>query len=228
MQLNTFIQKVSYAVKGLDDDAPALGSDDWIYWVSILNTKKDELYVDTSKQWDETYEVIDLGTVSADAAPTFDLDDSFLAPANSCYILDAEDRRHDFTFVKPQEATSDKQQVFIAGRDPKTLYFSKAIVDSDTFVGGTLYLPAYVLPDDVDPTNGRKNIPLPDANWGVYAVAAEVAASDLSYEDKAPDLQARANNLYSIMTKNTRRGTYGNPRTSKTRTVRIGERHSTR
>lgn len=228
MNLNTFIQRVSYRLQGLDDDAPQAGTDAWNYWVDTLNMKKDELYADVTKQWSNTYQVLELGTVAAGTEVTFDLDETFLSAASTCYVIDLNGQRHDFQIVKPQEIDIYTQQVFIAGEDPELLYFSKEVKTDDQIVGGTLYLPAYVLPDDILPTQTTATINLPDPNWGVYTVAAEIAAGDLTYEAKEPNLTAKANNLYSLMTRNSRRGTYGNPRRSKTSVVRIGERRSNR
>jgi hypothetical protein len=228
MTLTTFMQQVSYAFRALEDDAPGLGTPDWIYWTSILNLKKDELYRDVSKQFPETYQVLNLGTITASAAPSFDLDDNFLSASDTAYVIDTAGTRYEFDIIKAQERDPNKQQVFISGLDPKTLYFTKAIAANAGYVGGTLFLPAYIMPDDVSATNGSATIPLPNPYWGVYAVAGEVAANDLSYEDKAPDLNAKANNLFNMMVKQNIRGTFANPRKSRTNVIKIGQRHSRR
>lgn len=51
MTLQNFIPAVCYALKGTDDTAPALGDDDWNYWVTVANRKKDEMYDDTKQAW---------------------------------------------------------------------------------------------------------------------------------------------------------------------------------
>jgi hypothetical protein len=55
MTLLQALDKINYFLRGLDDDAPAIASDEANYWVSILNSKKDELYQDTGKQWSFIY-----------------------------------------------------------------------------------------------------------------------------------------------------------------------------
>jgi len=53
--LTQAITKISYALRGTDDDAPASGTDEYTYWLSLLNSKKDELYYDVGKQWSFIY-----------------------------------------------------------------------------------------------------------------------------------------------------------------------------
>lgn len=229
MTLQNFITRVNYRLRGTDDDAPTAATDEYTYWVDTLNMKKDELYQDVAKQWSNTYQVLALGTIAASTEPTFDLDDTFLSAANKAYVIDTNNQRHPLDIIKAQEDVDDsKQQVFVAGQDPQTLYFTKAIIAGDSLIGGTLYLPAYVMPDDVSATSATAFIPIPDPNWAVLAVAAELAGNDLTYEDRAPDLNAKANNLYKLMTKKSSRGTYGNPRKTPYNMTRIGERRSRR
>jgi hypothetical protein len=51
MTLSEAISRINYALRGTDDDAPAASSDEFNYWLSLLNRKKDELYFDVGKQW---------------------------------------------------------------------------------------------------------------------------------------------------------------------------------
>lgn len=221
MILQDFINRVNYALRGVDDEAPTLGSDEWIYWVDTLNRKKDELYLDTTKNWATTYQVANLGAVQASTTPTYELEDEFINPANMAYILTSTGARREYKIIKPEESTTNTQAVYIAGTDPQTLYFSQAIVTGDDIINGTLYLPGYYMPEDVLPTNANALIPLPDANWGVMAVAAELAFGDITYEDKTENLNAKANGLYNQMVMRNRKGTYGNTRQSPTYVNRI-------
>lgn len=212
MQVSDFIQEVNDALRGVDDDAPSSGTDEFNYWLRIANRLRRNLYRDASKQWAATFEVLELGAVSATTEATFDLDDEVISPASTCYVLTSEGHRHDFEIIKPQEVNYSKQQVYIAGRDPQTLYFTKEITSDDQIVGGTLYLPGYVMPEDF--TNENETIIIDDPDWLITATAAKIAFNDLTYEDKYPDLNSEANSLYNQMVKNNRRGTYGNPRKS--------------
>lgn len=51
MTFSEALTRISYALRGTDDDAPTFGDDESNHWLSILNRKKDELYYDVGKQW---------------------------------------------------------------------------------------------------------------------------------------------------------------------------------
>lgn len=73
MDVSTFLQRVNYAFRGTDDDAPDIGDDDANFWISTLNRKKNELYRDTSKQWRTTYKAqapVEPGTVATAGTTT--------------------------------------------------------------------------------------------------------------------------------------------------------------
>jgi hypothetical protein len=57
MTLSEAITRINYALRGTDDDPPTSG-DEFDYWVSLLNRKKDELYEDTSRQWSFIYSAL--------------------------------------------------------------------------------------------------------------------------------------------------------------------------
>lgn len=219
-----FIQYVNDALRGADDDPPASGTDEYDLWMRTASRLNRTRARDISKQWRSDYQVLNLGTITASSTPTFDLDDTFLGAAAGVYAINpTTDARTDFVLIQPQNTDYLNQAVYIAGNDPQVLTFTKEITSSENYVGATLYLPAYVLPDDI--TADGDTIVCDDPDWLVVATAAKIAFSDITYEDKTADLNAEANFLYSQMTKNNRRGTAGNPRTSRYNTVRIGERH---
>lgn len=73
MDVTTAISGISYALRGTDDDAPLVGSDEWTYWLSVLNRKKDELYRDLTKQWPESFLLdtpVEKGTVATTGTTT--------------------------------------------------------------------------------------------------------------------------------------------------------------
>lgn len=218
MTLAEFIIKVNYALRGTDDDAPTSGTD-YDYWVSVGNTKKDELYRDSGQDWSESYEERSLGNIAAGTQPSFELEKDFLGPVKQVYVVLANGARVYYDIVKPQEATRWCREVYIAGRNPETLTFSNDIADADQIVGGELFLPGHWLPKNV--AKAGDTIPVPDPNWLVMATAAEIAFNDLTYEDKFPDLQGKANNLYKLMTRRNRRGIHGRGRQSPYHVQRI-------
>lgn len=228
MIVTDFLTLVNDSFRGTDDVAPTVGTDDANYWLRTASRIKRSLYRDVARQWDSTYQVLSLGTISVSAAPSFSLPAGYLGAASSCYVIDTSGSRHDFAIVEAQDGNYLKQAVFIAGQNPQNLFFTKAITANEGYVGGTLYLPAYVLPANIDGTSGSNTVAVDDPDWLAVATAAKLAFSDITYEEKAPDLQAEANALYKQMLSTNRRGTAGNPRKSRYNVTRIGQRHSAR
>lgn len=202
MELQTAIPLINYALRGTDDDAPEAGTDDYNHWVAILNRKKDEFFRDASANWVDDYEVRSVGTITASAALSFDLDTDFLFPtgdsdASGVYVVDTDGNRHDLTLVKPNERSRFNQAVFIAGMNPRKLYFTAEITATDQLVGGELFISGHFLPSDL--AEATDMLPFPDPQWGVLATAAELADKDLVYEEKYEMLLEKANNLYRQM-----------------------------
>lgn len=222
MTLAQFILNTNYALKGTDDDPPTVGDDDYVYWVTVLNRKKNELYDDSERNWQSAWKEGDsVGTIAEDSALSFELDDSFINPAEKAFIITSDGQYHYFDVIKPQERDRRYQQVYIAGINPQVLYLTAPVLEGDRLIGGELFLPGFYRPADVSATRTAAIIPLPDPNWGVMAVAAQIAFNDITYEDKFNDLNGQANNLYRQMARKNSRGVYGNPRISKTSVKRI-------
>lgn len=225
MTLSELITRVNYALRGTDDDTPTVGDDDWVYWTSLANRKKDEMYDDPNQDWASAFSTISVGTISVSSAPSFTLDhdslDTLLRPSDQVYVIDSDSNYTYYDLVKPQERDRTVRQIYLAGRNPQTLYFTNAIVTNEAIVGGTLYLPGYYRPADIDNTDESAVIPVDDPNWLALAVAAEVAFNDITYEDKFADLSGKANVLYHNMARKNRKGTYRHPRTTPYNVQRI-------
>jgi hypothetical protein len=220
---DSFISLVNYNLRGTDDDAPIEGDEDYVYWLAILKMKLQDMYEDPNKHYPNTFQVLELGTVAAKAVPSFDLDEGFLDVANQAYIIDNRGMRSDFDVVKPEEVDVNTKAFYIAGEDPQVLYFTREIPADSSFVGGKLYLPAFVVPDM--PSKPKDLIPAPSPNGMVYIVASQVAENDLTYEDKAPSLLQKANRAATMMAAKARSASYGNSRKTPRRVVKIGQRH---
>jgi hypothetical protein len=219
MTLTEFLSAVSYSLRGIDDDAPAVGSEEGNFWVATLNRKKNELYNNARVLFDETWEARPLGTVTAGATPEFDADSALIAPSDEVYIVDSNSNKVYYDIVRPRQRSTTERQFYLAGVNPKILYCSNEITATEDIVGGTLYLPGYYMPDDI--SGASEELPLPDPYWGVAAVAAEIAGTDITYEDREANLTTKANALYMQMVRNNRRGTYGNPKKSPTSVYRV-------
>lgn len=135
------------------------------------------------------------------------------------YVLNTDGNKRYINVVNPEERDPITRSVFIAGRDPQKLYFSDTIAATEDIIGGTLYTPGYFMPDDSTATTDV--LPFIDPNWAVMSVAAEIAFNDITYEDKAPDLNAKANALFEQMVKKNRGQIHNVPRRVPTNVKRI-------
>lgn len=73
MLVSEFLEHVNYALRGNDDDAPEIGSDDANLWIATLNRKKDELYRNSRVLWNESFKTTapnETGTVATSATTT--------------------------------------------------------------------------------------------------------------------------------------------------------------
>ena len=67
MNVETALTKISYALRGIDDEAPTFGDDESNYWVSVLNDKKDELFKNPNLSWSSAFKAVaptETGTVT--------------------------------------------------------------------------------------------------------------------------------------------------------------------
>lgn len=221
MTVSEFLTHVNYALRGIDDDTPTVGGEEANYWLETLNRKKNELYEDVNVLFDATWEVKSLGAISASATPTFNTDTTLIAPSDEVYALDTNSQKIYYDIIKPRERSKTGRAFYLSGMNPQVLSCTNEIQASEDIVGGTLHLPGYYMPADVDTSDGTDTIPLPDPFWGVMATAAEIAFNDITYEDRSEGLNTKANDLYMKMTRKNRRGTYGNPKKTPIRGYRI-------
>lgn len=222
MLVSTFIERINYALRGTDDEAPAESSADADYWISLANRKKDEWALDASESWSSLYAKTNLVTLVTSGVQTYNLASTFIRPADRVYVTTTDDSVIDFNLVEPQLADTVSNAVYISGTNPQKLTFVDTI-DADhqaNLLGGTITVPGYFLPADMD-GDFTDTVPVDDPNWLVMAVASEVAFNDVSYEDKAADLNAKANSLYMAMKANNRKNTPTHPRKVRTDVKRI-------
>jgi hypothetical protein len=274
--LTDFITKTSYALRGIDDDIPSDGDEEWIYWLSILNRKKDEWALDTKQRWSSTFKVTapnepgtvattgttaltgtstnftdyqvgdtilvsgetsrTIATITSDTVLTvsvafsntasaktfthtsviavsdeaYSLHRSFIHPSDRCFVTKTDGNKVFFNTTPPQARDDLIQEVYISGVNPKVLTFSDDINTGDQLIGGTLTIPGYYIPSDI--SDADDVLPFPDPNWAVLAVASEVAFNDVVYENKAADLNEKANALYRQMAMQNRSQVYGQSR----------------
>lgn len=208
MTLTNLITEINDNLRGTDDVAPQLGDEDWLYWTRVANRKKDELYDDTKKKWNAAWlPAVKIGTITT-GYNTFNLTgtnadgvdlSTLIAPGKRAYIIRTDGSYQYIDVIKSQEARTYLKQVTVSGINPKVLTFSWNILTGDQNIGGTLYLPGYYRPADMDNANGNSYVPVPDPHWLAMATAAEIAFNDITYDDKFDDLNGKANVLYAQM-----------------------------
>ena len=157
-------------------------------------------------------------SVIASGIQSYSMHRTLLAPSD--YVLVSTTTQDlKYTLGKPQERDRFQDEVYLSGRLPQILTFYDDITSNLQIVGGTLKIPGYYVPEDLSANTDI--VPVDDPFWLVYSVASELAFNDLTYEDKAPDLNAKANNLYAGMVEANRRGTNNYPRIARTNVNRI-------
>jgi hypothetical protein len=287
LTLSQAITRINYALRGTDDSVPTVGSDEYTHWLSLINTKKDELYEDVGRQWSfiykatqpnepgtvattgtttltgtntyftdykagdkitvdgETVRTIDTitsatsltvtvafsntassktftrTTIIDDTVQTYNVHRSLLGVSDRVYVLTTAGEKVYLDLIHPQERDYSTQQIHLSGGNPQVLTFTEDITSSVDIDGGELVIPGYYMPADVSAATDL--IPIPDPNWIVKAVAAELAFVDIVYEDRAEALNTRANALWKQMVNKNRRGTFGSPRITPYRVKRIND-----
>jgi hypothetical protein len=217
MLVSTLFDRINSALRGLDDEAPTEGSSEATYWLDIINRKKDEWATDPFENWSSLFQINNVtGTISA-GDQTYTLPSGLLRPSD---VVKVTNGGQEFTFqvIEPQLRDEYTDAVYLAGSD---LVFVDEIAADSQLVGGTISVPGFYMPDDL--TAFTDTVPVDDPNWLALAVAGEIAFSDVTYEDKYSDLMGMANNLYTRMKANNRKGTIVSPRAAQTKVRRIGQ-----
>lgn len=221
MNVTTLFTQINGAYRGTDDDAPTTGVD-FDLWLATANRKQSEWAGDSTQLWRSLYSTDTLAPVVAAGTQTYNLPTTFVAAANRVKVTNGTNYYY-YDIIQPQEAMlyvdGRSNAAYISGSNPQKLTFVDTITATDPIVGGTITVNAYhTLADLVD---GDSTVLVDDPYWLVYAVASELAFNDITYSDKAPDLNAKANSLYTGMVKTNRSGTNNNPRTARTNVQRI-------
>ncbi len=216
MLVSTLFDRINSALRGLDDETPQEGSEEATYWLGIINRKKDEWATDPFENWSSLFEVRDLTDPIEAGTQTYALDSDFVRPADTVYVTVGTQKTY-FNLVEPQLRDSVPSSVYITG---KVLNFTDEIEADSLLITGDITVPAFFQPADL--TAFTDTVPVDDPNWLALAVASELAFSDVTYEDKAPDLLGMANDLYLKMKAGNRKGTITSPRKAQTKVNPIG------
>lgn len=222
MILTDLFTQINTAYRGSDDDAPTSGTD-FALWLNTTNRKISEWSGDGKVNWRSLFAIQNLSPVVAVGTQTYNLPASF-SVASDRVTVTVGTTPYYFTICEPQERDRFQNSVYISGSNPQKLTFSDTIVATSPIVGGTISVGGYYEPTAL--TAGTDVVPVDDPYWLVYAVASELAFNDITYSDKAPDLNAKAAALYTGMISNNSRGSNNNPRIARTNVNRILSPHS--
>ena len=160
-------------------------------------------------------------TILKSGTGSYSLHRNLIQPSDEALAVTTANGTVDLVIGKPQERGRYYNEVYLSGRNPQKLVFPDGIdsTNNTTLIGGTLKVPGYYRPADL--VDGNSTVTIDDPYWLVYATASELAFNDITYSDKAADLNAKANNLYNNMVTANRRGTNNNPRVVQTNVQRI-------
>lgn len=158
--------------------------------------------------------------IIATGVQDYSLHRSFIGPSSQAKIVKTDGNATYLDFIHPEENDNVSRNIYLQDENPVVLTFTTTIASTENIVGGTLTVPGYYMPADL--TTATDILPFSDPNWAVYQVASEIAFNDITYEDKAPDLNAKANALYNQMVRKNFMGTHKNPRVTPTNVKRIG------
>lgn len=160
-------------------------------------------------------------TIIQSGIQSYSLPRTFSHPSDRAIVSTLNSGILYYKIGKPQERERYENEVYISSALPQeaTFYSTIDTTHNDNLLGGTLKVPGYYIPADF--TTATDTVTIDDPYWLVYAVASELAFNDITYSDKAPDLNNKANSLYSKMITNNRRGTNNNPRQARTNVNRI-------
>lgn len=158
--------------------------------------------------WNSLYQpAVNMGTVTA--TDSFDIDTSTIrkfsdhegdyvqitwTDGNSYTKYDIVD--HDV--LKDYYYGSNKQSPhgFVCAQIAGQLVFNHVFTSSDAQFGGTIFVPAYTFPDDIDATNpDTDEIQVDDPDWLVTRCAAEFVRNDIVRRSRYPELLAEANEV---------------------------------
>lgn len=145
---------------------------------------------------------------------TYNLHRRFLGASDDVYVTTADPAKTYYSVIQPQERTRYTRNVYISDENPQAITFTTTIESTENIIGKVLTVPGYYGVAEI--SDATDVVPVPDPEWLAIATAADLAFSDIIYEDKAEGLNIRANNRYGMMVLKNRRGTSRNPRRLQT------------
>lgn len=176
---------------------------DWTKLLALANIYQQNWATEPGVDWVSLYSpAVSCGTVTA--TDTFNLDSSIykISQNQDDFIrITWTDGTHytDYTLVSPEELKHYDTGNYVA-KVGATLKFNNAFTASSSEFGGTIKVPAYILPATLSTSTDVIAVDLP--NWLVTICAAEYVRNNLVKQNQYPNLLAEANELMKKMIEN--------------------------
>lgn len=186
MTLSQFYTKVSYALRGTDEDAPTHGDEEATYWLSLLNRKKDELFENTTQNWRSAFKETapnEPGTVATTGTTTLTGTSTFFTDyqVGDKLTVSGETERTIDTITSDTVLTVT---VAFANTASGKTFIHKNIIDND-YTSYSLHRSFLTLSGDKTSTGG--------VGTGVYIIRTDGERTYIPVipaEERNPDLRA--------------------------------------
>jgi hypothetical protein len=200
-----FFKEVYVKYKGKQSKVPALGTDKWLSAVITLQAKLREFATDPYHEWDSLHQDVNGGTVAVNNS-TYDLDETIQRPSDKL-VVTKNGQVTRISFIKLTQRWLPQYMgtgwAYLHGDAPQQVTVNANILAGDGLVGGTLTIPAYILPEILGsgPANVQPSdtILVDNIDWLVHAVAAEIARNDPAKRAQYPNLQGLSNTFWKKM-----------------------------
>lgn len=189
------------AYKGKSSSVPQAGSDKYIDIVAIANRKRRERAQDANVDWPDLYQNVAVGN-AVTSTQTYNLAVNVLRPTDYVFIGTKQ-----LLVIKSPAISRYTDGCYITGTNPKTLTFITTITTA--YNGQAIAMPAIILPTDL--VNASDVVNPTEAEWLVYATAAELARNDYAKEEQYGNISGQANDLYAKMVDTARASSFLQP-----------------
>lgn len=178
----------------------ASGSTKWNNLVASANFYIRQWAREPGVDWNSLYDpAFQIGTVSA--TDTFDLDDDIrvISKQQGDFVRIVHSGSTQYTDYDVIDADKLKDYPYgnYVAQVGRTLKFNSAFASSSQQYGGTIYVPAYLYPEEISGDNDE--VPVDDPNWLALSVAADYVRNDITRKDLRADLVNEANQCMERM-----------------------------
>lgn len=217
MLVSQAIQKVYLLATG-KTTALTVGNAKYTKILALLNFYKDVWAQEPGVQWNSLRSLEQLTTVSA--TDTYDLPDEILEGTWKLstqegdfvrVVWESGTQESSYSLVQDSKLYRDGPSVNNPGsigintygnvsRRGTSLVFDVPFISTSPEIGGTIYIPVYITPDDYEA--GTNEITVDDPYWIIFMAAAEYVRNDVTKQNQYANLVAQAVNSMNSMKEN--------------------------